>query len=80
MSTTIHAVYDGATFRPEEPVDLEPNTGVRVTIEPEKKPPVPSNRAFRKILIRATDLGVSDLATQHDHYLYGTEADHVCTD
>jgi hypothetical protein len=33
----------------------------------------PTTRAFRKILERATDLGVTDLAEQHDHYLYGTD-------
>ena len=33
----------------------------------------PSTMAFQRILARATDLGVSDLAEQHDHYLYGTE-------
>ena len=33
----------------------------------------PSTPAFQGILARATDLGVSDLAEQHDHYLYGTE-------
>jgi hypothetical protein len=33
----------------------------------------PSTTAFERILDRATDLGVSDLAEQHDHYLYGTE-------
>lgn len=31
-----------------------------------------STLAFQRILARATDLGVSDLAEQHDHYLYGT--------
>ena len=36
-------------------------------------PPQPPVRAFERILARATDLGVSDLAEQHDHYLYGTE-------
>jgi hypothetical protein len=30
-------------------------------------------RAFQRILDRATDLGVTDLAEQHDHYLYGVE-------
>jgi hypothetical protein len=30
-------------------------------------------RAFRRILKRATDLGITDLAEQHDHYLYGTD-------
>ena len=33
----------------------------------------PSTTAFQRILGRATDLGISDLAEQHDHYLYGTE-------
>ena len=33
----------------------------------------PSTSAFQRILGRATDLGVSDLAEQHDHYLYDTE-------
>jgi metal-responsive CopG/Arc/MetJ family transcriptional regulator len=33
----------------------------------------PSTAAFQRILDRATDLGVSDLAEQHDHYLYGAE-------
>lgn len=37
--------------------------------EPEPEPEEPS--AFQRILERATDLGVSDLAEQHDHYLYG---------
>jgi len=35
-------------------------------------PPSPP-RAFQRILDRATDLGVDDLAEQHDHYLYGLE-------
>jgi uncharacterized membrane protein len=35
--------------------------------------PQPTTRAFQRILDRATDLGVTDLAEQHDHYLYGTE-------
>jgi hypothetical protein len=33
----------------------------------------PPTAAFQRILDRATDLGVSDLAEQHDHYLYGIE-------
>jgi hypothetical protein len=30
--------------------------------------PKPSTLAFQRILERATDLGVTDLAEQHDHY------------
>ncbi len=33
----------------------------------------PQTRAFASIMDRATDLGVEDLAAQHDHYLYGVE-------
>ena len=38
-----------------------------------KTPPQATTRAFQRILERATDLGVNDLAEQHDHYLYGTD-------
>ncbi|HSN74687.1 MAG TPA: hypothetical protein VL334_06270 [Anaerolineae bacterium] len=32
-----------------------------------------TTQAFQRILERATDLGMSDLAEQHDHYLYGVD-------
>ena len=71
---TLTVTFDGQVLCPEEPVDLEPNVHYIVTVErKEEKPQMPSNWAFRRILERATDLGISDLAKQHDHYLYGTE-------
>ncbi len=33
MTKTLEATFDGETLRPDEPLDLEPNTRVRVTIE-----------------------------------------------
>jgi predicted DNA-binding antitoxin AbrB/MazE fold protein len=33
MSKQIEAVYENGVLRPDEPLDLEPNTRVRVTIE-----------------------------------------------
>lgn len=33
MSRTIEAVYDGEVLRPEEPLELQANTRVRITIE-----------------------------------------------
>jgi hypothetical protein len=33
----------------------------------------PATRAFRRILERAIDLGVTDLAEQHDHCLYDVD-------
>ena len=42
MTKTLEATYDGETLRPDEPLDLKPNTRVRVTVEmpdeSEKKP------------------------------------------
>jgi hypothetical protein len=35
--------------------------------------PQSPTRAFQRIRERATDLGVTDLAEQHDHYLYGVD-------
>jgi hypothetical protein len=71
MKKTVKVTFDGKVFHPEEPVGLEPNTRYTVIIEKEEKN-IP-NRAFARILERAMDLGVTDLAKQHDHYLYGTE-------
>ena len=33
MSTVIEATFDGEVFRPTQPVHLEPNTPVRLTVE-----------------------------------------------
>jgi len=34
MSQTLEAMFDGEVLRPDEPIDLKPNTRVRITIEP----------------------------------------------
>lgn len=33
MTQTVQAFFDGEVLRPEEPIELAPNTRVRVTIE-----------------------------------------------
>lgn len=33
MTRTMTATFDGEVLRPDEPVDLEPNTKVRIAIE-----------------------------------------------
>lgn len=33
MSQTLDATFDGSVFRPDQPIELEPNTRVRITIE-----------------------------------------------
>jgi len=74
MARTITVVFDGEVFRPREPVDLPANSEYQLTVE--DTPPLADvggmPDVFRRILNRARDLGVGDLAEQHDHYLYGT--------
>ena len=79
MVTVIRVVFDGKVFRPQEPVDLEPNTSYTITIESELADD--SNRvdvvegveehpltAIRRL---AKDMGVTDLSTNHDWYAHG---------
>lgn len=73
MQLTVHAVFDGEVLRPEEPLALERDRRYAVTIDvPPPDPPPPSDRPLRRYAALAQDLGVEDLAAQHDHYLYGT--------
>jgi hypothetical protein len=74
MSHTFEVVYDGKVLQPTEPVDLLPNVRYRVTVLEEVQPqakPSDMPRSVARILEIAQPLGVSDLAEQHDHYLYG---------
>lgn len=38
MTITVNATFDGEVLRPDEPLDLEPSTKVRITIEVLKPP------------------------------------------
>ena len=71
---TLHAVFDGAVLKPEEPVDLEWGRHYVLTVErtfeakaPREEPPYP----LTKILEIATDMGVDDLSIRHDWYAHG---------
>ena len=33
MTKTLEAIYDGEVLRPDEPLDIEPNTRIQITIE-----------------------------------------------
>lgn len=35
MNQTLEAIFDGDVFRPDSPVEIEPNTRVRITFETE---------------------------------------------
>lgn len=74
MIKTLHAIFDGKVLRPEEPVELEPNTRVRLTIETTE----PSKTRVRSFIQTARSLkleGPSDWSARLEDYLYGRETD-----
>jgi Protein of unknown function DUF104 len=67
----IKAVYDGKRVKLLEPVDLPANTPLEIVV---KKKPVGKKQSkdpWDSLGDDAIDLEVSDLAEQHNHYLYG---------
>ena len=52
---TLTALFDGTVLRPETPLDLAPNTRVRLTLEPSSAKPVPVASSFLRTA-RALDL------------------------
>jgi predicted DNA-binding antitoxin AbrB/MazE fold protein len=75
----IHAVYENGVFHPTEPVQLPENCQVELVVqrEPSNSPPTTVDAPLTKLAAIAAshpqnpDLP-TDLATQHDHYLYGS--------
>jgi hypothetical protein len=73
MATTIEALFDGTALHPAEPLELAPNTCVRITIET-LPPPRDTPISFLDVA-RALDLdGPSDWSTNLDAYLSGGKA------
>jgi hypothetical protein len=71
MNHTFSAHFDGRGIVPDEPVDLPVGRPLRVRLEVEGA----SGACFAELLSFAADLpdAPRDLASQHDHYLYGTQ-------
>ena len=69
MSQTVEAVFDGEVLRPTEPLQLEPNTRVLVTLE------VQENQGEAKSFLqvaRSLELeGPADWSAHIEDYLYG---------
>ena len=74
MTRSLHAIFDGKVLCPEETVDLQVNRHYLLTIEPvgkiEGQNDLESDPAFNLSSL-AVKTGIPDLATEHDHYLYG---------
>ena len=74
MSKSIEAVFDGEVLRPDEPLELQPNTRVRLTID---KLPT-DTRKPRSFLRTARSLnlqGPPDWSERIEEYLYEDQTD-----
>ena len=74
MTRTLEAVYDGKVLRPIEPLDLQPNTRLRLTFEA-SEPEAQTRRSFLQTA-RALELeGPADWSEKIEDYLYGENDD-----
>lgn len=75
MTRTVNATFDGNVLRTDEPVDLEPNTRVRVTIETLE----PTTEEAVSLLDTAAGLnleGPADWSERFEDYLHGRDNEH----
>ncbi|MBI3740351.1 MAG: antitoxin family protein [Chloroflexi bacterium] len=74
MIKSIEAVFDGNVLRPDQPLGLEPNTRVRITVET-TEPIVGKTESFLQIAKSLNIQGPSDWAERIEDYLYGNRGD-----
>jgi len=70
MTTVLTAIYDGEVFRLEKPLQLEPNTRVRIIIET-IKPAKRKKCSFFKTAQSLNLEGPEDWSVRFEDYLYG---------
>jgi hypothetical protein len=70
MLKTIEAVFDGKVLRPDNPLALEPNTRVLITIET-LEPETTEVSSFLDIAQSLNLEGPADWSTNIESYLYG---------
>jgi hypothetical protein len=75
MSRTFEAVFDGKLLHPSEPIPLEPNTRVRITVEP-ISPEEPEPASFLETASSLNLQGPPDWSANLDKYLYGEPSGH----
>jgi hypothetical protein len=74
MTQTLEATFDGQVLRLDEPLKLQPNTRVRITVETD----VPQAKRTRSFLRTARSLnleGPADWSARIEEYLYGRKDD-----
>ena len=67
MTITLDAIFDGAVLRFDKPVELEPNTRVRVTIEAAKSV-VKKKRSFLQTAKSLNLQGPPDWSARFEEY------------
>jgi hypothetical protein len=74
MITNVRVSYDGMVFRPEEKIELEPNTYYIIQIISQEAPSENNNKNAWELLeeMAGTYEAPEDWSSEHDHYLYGT--------
>ena len=72
---SVHAIYEGKTFRLKHPLDLKPGQEVELIIR--EIEPVESDSSF-DLASLAVDTGITDLAVEHDHYEFNRLHFHGC--
>ena len=76
MTKTIGALYDGQVLRPDEQLNLRPNTRVRITIDSpdiDKSKPMSFLGTARQLNLD----GPTDWSDRIEDYLYGKQVDDV---
>lgn len=70
MTQTLDATFDGHVLRPDQPVELAPNTRVRITIETVDSPPKTASflHTARSLKLQ----GPPDWSDHFEDYLYGS--------
>jgi hypothetical protein len=76
MSQRIHAIYDGEVLRPGNGTQLETNVRYLLIVEKEEVGD-PLDIPYPLTLIEdiSTDMGITDLAENHDRYAHAKLAD-----
>jgi hypothetical protein len=79
MTKTLEAIYDGEVLRPDEPLDIEPNTRIQITIETQdaqtKETPSRNGKSFLETARSLNLEGPPDWSDRLEEYLYGTKSD-----
>ncbi|MCS6859731.1 MAG: antitoxin family protein [Abditibacteriales bacterium] len=74
MIKTLEAIFDGEVLRPEEPLELQPNTRVRITIEVSDALETRA-RSFLRTARSLNLEGPSDWSARIEDYLYEKQSD-----